>query len=102
MTQNALELWPEIIWVAAGAVILIVFAVAIALPHRVGTRPGSRGRRDHEEPATAPEMLPDGYIDSFSKEIEEAGGRLPLVVMIALPGILLWWLIYLIVNWSPQ
>ena len=50
---------------------------------------------DHED------VRPDGYIDSFNKEIEEAGGGLPWVVLIALPGVLIAWVVYLILQWTP-
>jgi hypothetical protein len=55
-----------------------------------------------EEDGGHEEIRGDGLIDSFSGEIEEAGGGMPLVVKIALPGILLWWLIYLIINWAQH
>jgi hypothetical protein len=102
MTQNVMELWPQIIAVAGGALVLLLFALAIALPHRPKVLPGSSGHRTMDEEAGHEEIRPDGYIDSFAKEIEEAGGGLPTVVKLALPGVLLWWLIYLIINWTPR
>ena len=102
MTQSVMDLGQQIIWIAAGAAILFIFALTVALPHRVRTRPGSQGHREKEREAEHEEIQPDGYIDSFAGEIEEAGGGLPLVVQIALPGILLWWLLYLIMNWTQR
>jgi len=102
MTQNVMELWPEIIGVVGGALVLFLFALAIALPHRSKVLPGSSGHREADDETEHEEIRPDGYIDSFAKEVEEAGGGLPTVVKLALPGVLLWWLIYLIVNWSQR
>jgi len=102
MTQQMLQLWPQIIWVAGGAVILSLFALAVALPHRPKVLPGSSGHREAGDESVHEEIRPDGYIDSFANEIEEAGGGLPVVLRIGLPGVLLWWLIYLIVFWVER
>jgi hypothetical protein len=102
MTQNALSLWSEIIGVAGGALVLLIFGLALAIPHRPKVGPGSSGHREKAAEGVHEEIRPDGYIDSFAKEIEEAGGTLPLVVKLAIPGILLWWLFYLILNWTPR
>jgi hypothetical protein len=102
MTQNVLQIWPEIVGIVGGGLVLLLFALAVALPHRPKTLPGSSGHRAPEEQGEHEIIRPDGYIDSFAKEIEEAGGALPLVVRLALPGVLLWWLIYLILNWTPR
>ncbi len=99
MTQYVMVLPLELLYTLGGAVFLLVFAVAVAIPHRVGVLPGSRGNRENGEESE--EIRADGYIDSFSSEIEEAGGGLPLLVRIAFPGIILWWLVYLILYWSP-
>jgi hypothetical protein len=102
MTQHVLRLWPQIAWVACGAVVLLLFALAVALPHRPKVLPGSSGHREARDESIHEEIRPDGYIDSFARDIEEAGGGLPLVVRIALPGVFLWWLIYLIVFWTER
>jgi hypothetical protein len=102
MTQNVLELYPQIISVVLGAAVLLLFAVIVALPHRSKVLPGSSGHREEDEESVHEEIRPDGYIDSFAGQIEEAGGGLPPLVRLALPGVLLWWLIYLIVNWTQR
>jgi len=102
MTQNVMDLGSQIIWIAAGAFVLFLFALTVAVPHRARTLPGSQGHRTKEGETEHEEIHPDGYIDGFAGEIEEAGGGLPLVVRLALPGILLWWLLYLIVNWTQR
>jgi hypothetical protein len=101
MTQNALELWPEILAVITGTIVLFLFALTVAISHHVKAKPGSSGHRDEEQHDGHEEIRSDGYIDSFAGTIEEAGGGLPPVVKLAVPGVLLWWLIYLIFNWAP-
>jgi hypothetical protein len=102
MTQNVMQLGPQVISVVVSALVLLLFALTFALPHRPKTLPGSRGHRDPRDQPGQEEIRPDGYIDSFAKEIEEAGGALPLIVKLAIPGVLLWWLLYLILNWAPR
>jgi len=102
MTQNVMELGPQIISVVLSVAVLLLFALTIALPHRPKVLPGSSGHREESEEFGYEEIRPDGYIDSFAREIEEAGGSLPPVVKVALPGVILWWLIYLIVNWTQR
>ncbi len=102
MTVNVLELWPQILAVVAGSVVLLVFALVVALPNRPKVLPGSQGHRDEGEQPGHEVIRPDGFIDTFGRQIEEAGGSLPLIVKLALPGILLWWLLYLILNWAPR
>ncbi|MEJ2413342.1 MAG: hypothetical protein P8Y34_10190 [Anaerolineales bacterium] len=101
MTQNALELWPEIWAVISGAIVLFLFALTVAISHKSKKLPGSSGHRSAEDQEGHEEIQPDGYIDSFAGVIEEGGGGLPPVVALAVPGVLLWWLLYLILNWVP-
>jgi hypothetical protein len=102
MTNNVLQMWPEILAVVGGSVILFLFAIAMGMPHRPKTLPGSSGHRPADESGKDEEIRADGYIDSFAGEIEEAGGSMPPVVILALPVILIWWLLYLIFNWTPR
>ncbi len=102
MTQNAQDVWKDITWIVLSAGVLIVFAVAAAWPHRAATRPGSSGHRPASEQGEHEVIRPDGYIDSFANEVSEGGGGLPTLLKIALPGVLLWWLLYLLLNWSPR
>lgn len=102
MTVNVLSLWGEIIAVTIGAAILLLFAVALVLGHRPTVPPGSSGPRPRENEGEHETIRPDGYIDSFAKDIEEAGGSLTPIVKLSLVGILGWWLIYMIVNWQPH
>jgi len=100
MTQNVLQFWPEVMAVLGGIFILIIFAIILAVPHRAKTLPGSKGHRSQDREEDYEEIRADGYIDSFANDIEEAGGGMPPIVKVALPGIILWWLIYLILNWT--
>jgi hypothetical protein len=102
MTQNVLELGPQIIAVVAGMVILLVFALVVALPNRSKALPGSQGHRAEDEESGHEVIRADGFIDTFGKQSAEAGGALPLIVKLAIPGVLLWWLMYLILNWAPR
>lgn len=102
MTDNVLQLWPSIWAVLGGTAVLLIFAFALGLPTHPRMRPGSKGHRPSEQQTEHEEIVPDGYIDSFAGEIEEAGGSMPPVVKLAIPGILLWWLLYLIFNWAPK
>jgi len=92
----------EVAAVIGGILVLLIFAVVIGLPQGAGLSAGNQGHRRAEDDTGHEEISADGVIDSFSGEIEEAGGKLPLVVKIALPGVLLSWLIYLILNWTPH
>lgn len=102
MTMNVLNLWWEIIAVVSGAVILLAFGIALVLGHLPDVPPGSRGFRKEEEEGGAETIQPDGYIDSFSGVIQEAGGSLTPVVKLAFIGIIGWWLLYLVLNWVPH
>ncbi len=100
MTVQTVSLWSEIVGVVGGALALLIFGVLLVLPHRSGVVSGSKGHRDEGDDDNHELIAPDGYIDSFANVIEEAGGSLPLIVKLAIPGIILWWFLYLILNWA--
>lgn len=100
MTGNIVEGWGEIVWVMASIAVLAAFALALALPHSGRRKPASRGHRHEADETGHEEIGPDGYIDSFANEIEEAGGSIPPVVKLAIPVVLLWWLGYIVMNWT--
>lgn len=104
MTQNVLSITGELRGIIWGALVLALFAIALSLRTRLKTSSGSRGHRlKRNEASQEHEVInPDGYIDSFAGDIEEAGGSFPPIVQAALPGILLWWLGYLLLNWTPR
>jgi hypothetical protein len=100
MTANVMQFNWELIYMLGGAAILAVFAVLVAIQQRPRVLPGSQGHRRTEDEGQNEEIRADGYIDSFARTIEEAGGSMPLIVKIAIPGVLLWWLLYLILFWN--
>jgi hypothetical protein len=102
MAENVLQLWPQIGYIAGGATFLLAFAILLTHSHRTSIQPGSKGHRDEKDHKGHEVIRPDGYIDSFSNEIEEAGGSLPPLVRVALPVILLWWLFYIIIYWTQK
>jgi hypothetical protein len=102
MTLNTLHIPREIFGLAFGVFVLFVFAIALAVPYRPKTLPGSSGHREPEDESGGEVIRADGYIDSFGGVIEEAGGGLPTVVKWAIPGVLIWFLLYLILYWTPE
>lgn len=104
MTVNVVPATVDIFWVVSGAIVLFLFALTIAMPHRANVLPGSSGHRDKtpEEDKRHEVIRADGYIDDFAGVIEEAGGSMPPIVKLAIPGILLWWLAYMILFWTPR
>ncbi len=105
MPETEMVIWHEIGWIVASAAILLLFGITLAFPHRPRVLPGSMGHRPQGEgrDKAGHELIrADGYIDTFAGVIEEAGGSLPPVVRVAYPGIILWWLFYLIYYWFPR
>ena len=102
MTVSSITLWAEIVGVVGGALVLFVFGLTLGIPQKPGTKPGSKGHRPEGESGENEEIRPDGYIDSFAKDIEEAGGGLPPILKLALPSIFIWWLLYLILFWTQR
>jgi hypothetical protein len=111
MAMNVLNVWGEIVGIAVGAVILLVFAITFSpLVHRPRVPSGSavettdtgdkEAHEEHGEESGGEHVHADGYIDSFAGLIEEAGGSLPLLVTIFSIGLLIWWGVYLVTNWS--
>ena len=96
--MTTLNIWGEIVGIVGGAFVLIVFAITIGIKWHPGKLPGSSGHREKDEEKDSETIRPDGYIDSFAGVIEEAGGGMPPVVKLALPGILIWFVAYLIVG----
>ncbi len=96
-----MDFWSEVVWVVGGTVALIAFALAIAVPHISRILPGSGGHRDEADEIEHEEVRPDGLIDVFAREIEEAGGGLPTMIKLTVPAVLAWWLLYLVLNWTP-
>jgi hypothetical protein len=102
MTLNVLQTWPETLGVIAGALALFLFALALVWPLRTPQPAASRGHRKGEDETSSEEVRPDSYIDTFAHTISESGGPLPLALKVVSVGIVVWWLVYLILFWTPR
>ena len=95
MSANVLNIWGEIIGIAVGGLALLIFGIFFAATsHKAPTplakqKPHGEGSEDQAD-----------YIESFGGVIEEGHGGTPPLVKIALVTIPLWWLLYIIINWS--
>ncbi len=98
--------WPYgliLLGILAGAGLLGLGAVTIAIPrlfeasgYRGGRRP--RLRRGEEEQAT--DLLgPDSVIEGFSGGLEEAWVGMPVIMWVAVVGVPIWVIVYLILFW---
>ncbi len=102
MTENVLQIIPEIIAVGAGILVFFIFALALALPVRVKMPSGTSGHREKAESMEHEVIKPDGYIDTFANQAHEGGGSIPAILLVGIPGVILWWAIYIIYNWTPK
>jgi hypothetical protein len=110
MAMNVLNVWGEIFGIVGGALILIVFCVTFyplvtryrVPPPRLDDEGSTEGNPDNQTRGVLPEgkIRPQDYIDSINGEVNSGRGVIPLVVSIFSIGLLLWWLIYLVTNWS--
>ncbi len=103
MTANVMNIWGELIGILVGAGSLLLFGWLLSLmAPQLRTPPGLRGHRPSKQEDHVEKIEPDGYIDSFAGVIEEGGGGLPPLMTLAVIAIPLWWLLYILINWSPQ
>src|SRR5512142_2349738 len=111
MALNVLNVGGEIIGIGIGALILLIFGLTFSpLVYRPKVPSGAAVERQQTGEKEAHEaqgqesggehVHADGYIDSFAGLVEEAGGSLPLIVTTFSIGLLIWWFVYLIANWS--
>lgn len=110
MTLNVLNVLGEALGIGFATLVLLVFALAFSpLVYRPRVPSGAAIRRDdtnkegheaHGQESGGEHVRADGYIDSFAGVIEEGGGSLPLIVSIFSIGLLAWWAIYLVLEWS--
>lgn len=111
MAVNVLNVWGEIIGIAGGILILLIFGLTfspLVYKPRVPSGSAARGIQEGQKEAHQEEgqekggevVRADGYIDSFAGLVEEAGGSLPLIVTIFTIGLFTWWALYLVINWS--
>ena len=110
MTVNVLNVLGEALGIGFAAVVLLIFALSFSpLVYRPKTPSGAaiqRGDTDkeaheeHGQESGGEHVRADGYVDSFAGLIAEGGGSLPLVVTIFTIGLLVWWAVYLVLEWS--
>ncbi len=111
MTLNVLNVWGEIISIAAGGLILLIFGLTFSplvyrprVPSGAAVEKTSPGEKEEHETkgqeAGGEHVHADGFIDSFAGLVEEAGGSLPLIVSVFSIGLLIWWAVYMLLEWS--
>jgi hypothetical protein len=101
MTVHAVGDAAEILGMISAVAVLIILALAVAIRHRPTVLPGSSGHREQDR-SQRETIRADGFIDSFSNEIEEAGGGMPIVVRLALIVVPAWYVVYVVLFWSPR
>lgn len=101
MPKNVLDVWGELLVIALGIGTLLLAALAFSFKHRGRTQPGSSGHRPDGQVEDTERISPDGYIDSFSGLLEEAGGSLPPIGWVVIGVVLISYVTYLILFWSP-
>ncbi len=100
MTDNVTEVWLELGWILGGIFTLLLGLMILAYHHKLRRPSGSSGHRAGDETMEHEVVRPDGYIDSFARQISEGGGSLPLFFKISVGLAFLWWLFYLILFWK--
>jgi hypothetical protein len=101
MPDNVLRIGPEIFSVLAWTVVLMAAALVFAFKYRATSdKAGASGTRPTSEAHKGEIVRPDGFIDSFSGVISEAGGGVPLTATIIMIAVFAMWLLYLILNWK--
>lgn len=100
MPDNVLQIGPELFSVLAGTLVLFGAALAFAFKYRATTdKAGASGHRPADQTEEAEITRPDGFIDSFSGVISEAGGGIPFMASIIMITVFASWLVYLILFW---
>ena len=100
MPDNVLQIGPEIFSVIAGTIVLFGAALAFAFKYRAtAEKAGASGHRPAGQMEDAEIVRPDGFIDSFSGVISEAGGGIPFMASVIMIVALVSWFVYLIAFW---
>lgn len=109
MVINVLNVWGEVIQIIISIVVLIIFCL-IFVPFSSRFRVPSPKLKDVPQPGDEIEKQPedveedkirvDDYVESFNGNAVQGKGAVPIVVTIILIGLLVWWVIYLVTNWS--
>jgi hypothetical protein len=100
--DNVLRIGPEVFSVVAGAIVFIGAALAFAFKyHSTSAKAGESGQRPGDQSKEAERVSPDGFIDSFAGVVSEAGGGLPFTAWLIMGTVLVCYVVYLFLNWSP-
>jgi hypothetical protein len=93
-------------WIIFATGVALVWCVAAALEMSRGRRrrkATEKGDLAPQVPQVADEKhRPGGVIDVFNKNVEEGEGKLPILGWVALIGVPIWWLSYLIIYWNKH
>jgi hypothetical protein len=99
--DNVLRVGPEILSVVAWTIVLLAAALTFAFKyHATSDKAGASGPRPTDEAHKGEIVRPDGFIDTFSGVISEAGGGVPRTATIIMIAVFATWLGYLILNWK--
>ena len=99
MTDNVLQIGPQIFSVIAGTIVFFGAALIFAFKYHA-TSAGEQGQRPEGQASDAERVSPDGFIDSFAGVISEAGGGLPFMALIIMGVTLVCYVVYLFLYWK--
>ena len=103
MTDNVLQLWPQILSVVGGTLVFLTAGFAFAFKYRAtAAKAGERGQRPEGAQKEAEKVSPDGFIDSFAGVISEAGGGLPFMAVIIMGATVVAYFVYLFLYWQGR
>jgi hypothetical protein len=100
--DNVLRVGPQVFAILAGTLVFLGAAMAFAFKYRAASaKAGESGHRPDDQAKDAERVSPDGFIDSFAGVISEAGGGLPFTAWLIMGTVLVCYVVYLFVNWTP-
>lgn len=102
MPDNVLDIAGQWFSVVVGTLVFLGAALAFAVRHRMKVSSGSAGHRPDAEDVEFERIGPDGYIDGFAGQVEEAGGSLPMMARVIIAVTLVSYFAYLILFWQPR
>ncbi len=111
MVINVLNIPGQLIGIFSAILVLLIFGITFSpLVYRPRVPSGGalettetgekEAHEEHGEESGGEHVRADGYIDSFAGLVEEAGGSLPLIVSVFSIGLLIWWAVYMLLEWS--
>jgi hypothetical protein len=86
--------------VLAGTIVLFGASLAFAFKHRAThADAGSSGHRSADAEEDTERVSPDGFIDSFSGVVSEAGGGMPIIGWVIIGTVAVCYFVYLFIHW---